>query len=98
MQDDEHQHHLALKAVNHLVEECVAKATIISAPKARMAKIDVELPSPRKLAKEREEIMIRDSSRLREVEPPRRRGSRYRGQKSHLNQIPLINTLGGCHA
>ncbi|KAL5985034.1 hypothetical protein ACLOJK_038871 [Asimina triloba] len=60
VKEDEHQHHFGLEAENLLVKEHDAKAAIISIAKARMAKIDAELPSCKKIVEEREAIMIRD--------------------------------------
>ncbi|KAL6002549.1 hypothetical protein ACLOJK_034482 [Asimina triloba] len=64
MEEDECQQHFALEAENRLVKEPDTKVVILSATKARVAKIDVELPSYRKVVEELEAIMIRDSSCL----------------------------------
>ncbi|KAL6000467.1 hypothetical protein ACLOJK_024166, partial [Asimina triloba] len=66
--EDERQHHLSLEAENQLIEECDAKITILNAAKARVAEIDVELPSHKKAVEERGAILFRNSAHLQEAE------------------------------
>ncbi|KAL5988906.1 hypothetical protein ACLOJK_027008 [Asimina triloba] len=67
-EENDHQHHLALEVEHQPIEERDAKAVIISAAKARMAEIDIELLSRRKVVEEREAIIFRDSSHLQKAE------------------------------